>query len=174
MKLPSSRNQGDGFTLIELLVVISIIAILSIIGITVFTTVQKNARDVRRKSDLNAIMQAFAQYVTNNGKIPLSNNCGGNRNLASHGLCVDNSDSPNNWYLGDYLVSHGYLASVPYDPLNGPKSCRYYYYTDAAGQYAQLSATLENPSQADLDTFNKGPIPGSDCHVGNYRIFSSL
>jgi len=51
-------NRGRGFTLIELLVVISIIAILSVIGMVVFTGVQKNARDSKKRSDVDAIVKA--------------------------------------------------------------------------------------------------------------------
>jgi len=47
-----------GFTLVELLVVISIIAILSIIGMVIFTGVQKNARDAKRRADIDAIVKA--------------------------------------------------------------------------------------------------------------------
>src|SRR3989344_1829872 len=48
-----------GFTLVELLVVISIIAILSVLGLTLFTNVQKNARDTQRRSDIDAIAKAL-------------------------------------------------------------------------------------------------------------------
>lgn len=61
--LPGLAKNPQGFTLVELLVVISIIAILSIIGMTVFTAVQKNARDARRKSDINDIAKAFEIYA---------------------------------------------------------------------------------------------------------------
>lgn len=51
--------KTSGFTLIELLIVIAILAILAAIGITVFSGVQKNSRDARRKEDINAVAQAM-------------------------------------------------------------------------------------------------------------------
>lgn len=66
--LPTSTTLSvnkKGFTLVELLVVISIIAILSIIGLTVFTGVQKNARDARRQSDVDAIAKALETTYNN-------------------------------------------------------------------------------------------------------------
>ncbi len=57
--LPKTASNPNGFTLVELLVVISIIAILSVIGITIFSGVQKNARDARRRGDIEAISKAW-------------------------------------------------------------------------------------------------------------------
>lgn len=51
--------NSSGFTLVELLVVVAIIAILSVIGITVFSGVQKNARDARRRGDIDAIAKTL-------------------------------------------------------------------------------------------------------------------
>lgn len=51
-----------GFTLIELMVVVAIIAILSLIGITSFNIIQKNARDARRRGDINAISKAWESH----------------------------------------------------------------------------------------------------------------
>ena len=62
--LPKSIKNPSGFTLIELLVVIAIIAILSVIGIAVYSGVQKNTRDARRKADIDAIAQSLETAKT--------------------------------------------------------------------------------------------------------------
>lgn len=53
------KNPSFGFTLIELMVVIGIIAVLSAAGLVVFSGVQKNARDTKRKEDVQAIAKAY-------------------------------------------------------------------------------------------------------------------
>lgn len=60
--LPKSLNNPQGFTLIELLVVITIIAVLSIIGLAVYGSVQKNARDARRRQDIDAITKVLEAH----------------------------------------------------------------------------------------------------------------
>lgn len=64
------KSAQKGFTLVELLVVITIIAILSIIGITIFTSVQKGARDARRRADIDSVAKAmeinYGRFSTGN------------------------------------------------------------------------------------------------------------
>ncbi len=60
--LPKTKNNTSGFTLIELMIVITIIAVLSVIGVTVYTGVQKNARDARRKGDVDSIANALEAH----------------------------------------------------------------------------------------------------------------
>lgn len=66
MKTNTMKNKiaGKGFTLVELLVVVAIIAILATIGLTVFSGAQANARDARRKSDIDAIANALESQRT--------------------------------------------------------------------------------------------------------------
>ncbi len=61
------ERSRRGFTLVELLVVIAIIAILSVIGFTVFTNVQKGARDAKRRVDIEAISKALEVNKTSSG-----------------------------------------------------------------------------------------------------------
>lgn len=63
----SARLKPKGFTLIELLVVISILAILSVIGMAVFSGVSKNARNARRKADVDAMAKVLEVNKAANG-----------------------------------------------------------------------------------------------------------
>lgn len=67
--LPKSVNNPQGFTLIELMIVITIIAILSVIGVVVFSGVQRNARDARRRGDIDAIFKALEVNKTTNSQV---------------------------------------------------------------------------------------------------------
>lgn len=57
--LPRSSGNSQGFTLIELLITITIIAILAVVGVTVYSGIQKNARDARRRADIDSISKAI-------------------------------------------------------------------------------------------------------------------
>lgn len=57
--LPRSASNPQGFTLIELMVAMAILAILAVAGLVLFTGAQKNARDARRRADVDAIATAL-------------------------------------------------------------------------------------------------------------------
>lgn len=48
-----------GFTLVELMIVVAIIAILAAVGLSVFSGIQKKARDAARRSDVQAIAKVL-------------------------------------------------------------------------------------------------------------------
>lgn len=57
--LPNKTDKKNAFTLIELMVAIAILAILATVGLTIFSNVQKSARDARRKADIDSIAQSL-------------------------------------------------------------------------------------------------------------------
>lgn len=57
----SQPNLLKGFTLIELMVAIAIVAVLATIGFSLFQNTQAQARDARRKQDIDAISSALEQ-----------------------------------------------------------------------------------------------------------------
>lgn len=87
-----------GFTLVELLVVISIIAVLSVIGITVYGSVQKSARDAKRRADIDAISKAYEVNYSSGGKyVPLQNS-----NFSANSIPQDpNKGTYFNWLSSD-------------------------------------------------------------------------
>jgi len=58
------KNKQKSFTLLELLVVLGIIAVLVAMGAMSYASVQKKARDAKRKSDLKTLQQAFEEYYS--------------------------------------------------------------------------------------------------------------
>ena len=60
-------KKSNGFTLIELMIAISVVSILATIGIIMFSSTQKSARDAKRKGDLEDIKRALYLAKTANG-----------------------------------------------------------------------------------------------------------
>ncbi len=120
-----------GFTLIELLIVIVIV---SALGVSVFVALNPtkrlvDARDSRRRTDIENILSAIHEYIIDNGSLPPS--------LAAKAIGVD-------WQLGNGTCAttivtgscntqttacidltadlSKYLAKIPIDPLGSPSN----------------------------------------------------
>lgn len=162
-------KKNLGFTLIELLVVVAIIAVLAVIGTSVFTNVQKNMRDGRRKADLHSIKSALEIYKLQYGYYP----------RVSGWVFSNSGSSP--WITG---LDSSYMMQTPLDPVN-TASCSgynsgcfaYSYFTSSGygggtdGKFFALFARLENPTAADLNahcTFPDGTTMGSSGNNLNY------
>ena len=99
------------FTLLEMLVVIGIIAVLVSIGFASYSTVQKKARDAKRRGDLKAIQNAYEQYYSIcNFNYPDSLPVAGNKLTATTLNCST-------------LTSNIELLTIPSDPLGGSYEC---------------------------------------------------
>jgi len=99
-------KNRKGFTLIELLVVIGILAVLLAITLIAVNPAQnlKDADDTKRRSDVNAILNAVNQYmVDNNGAAPAGVD-GTPTTIADTGqdICL--------------LLVPTYIAALPQDP----------------------------------------------------------
>ena len=64
--------KKNGFTFIELLVVITIMGVVFAAGVASYTTIARNSRDARRRSDLEAIRQALEMCRSITGIYPTS------------------------------------------------------------------------------------------------------
>lgn len=134
------NKLSAGFTLIELLVVISIIGILASITLVSIQSVRAKARDTRRQADMQQIYNALYSFYLTKGCLP------------TPGLTLCATDTQADLGAWDYssqggsflpfLVSSGYLSSVPVDPINnmtgdaspsGTYAYRYYCYNTDTG-----------------------------------------
>lgn len=64
------KNIKKGFTLLELMIVVAIIGVLSTITVFAVSQARQNARDVKRKSDLEAIRVALEIFKSDCNSYP--------------------------------------------------------------------------------------------------------
>lgn len=143
------KNQ-KAFTLIEVLVVATIIGLLAAVGMASYSSLNKNARDARRKADLENVRAAFEQYRSNNSSYPTT------------------YTFPTNCTLGSALTdaaSNTYMSNKPVDP-----KCSTYYYNASsitANDYT-IGAYLETPPSPAGSCGNCGSSIACNYCVGPY------
>lgn len=119
----NSRSRQRGFTLIELLIVVSIIVILITIGAVSYTTVNRNARDSQRKSDLKKIQLALEEFKANNGSYPAESPPTAPQEVDSISCTVNGTPNPptTRFNPGQTFQCNGitYLQKMPTDPSTG-------------------------------------------------------
>ena len=148
LKLKSKKSIGKnkGFSLIEMLVVISLVGILMTISLIAFSQVKKNARDNKRKADLEQIRSSLEIYRTDCKTYPQTLSFGGNLTGAETNC------------LGEE-----YLALVPNDPLS--PTYAYSYLRSSANNYF-LCAYLETGS-ASSTACQSGCVAACNYEVDN-------
>jgi prepilin-type N-terminal cleavage/methylation domain-containing protein len=105
-------KNPKGFTLIELLVVIGILAILLAITLIAINPARQfgQANDTKRRSDINAILNAIGQYTASNG---------GNLPAQVSGLAVNTpTDFSSTTSLAGLcaVLTPTYVPALPQDP----------------------------------------------------------
>jgi len=141
--MPAGRQ---GFTLIEILISIAIIAVLTAIGIVSYVSINRNARDAKRRGDIEQIRSALELYRSDYGYYPAPAS-GGLTNL------VDT-----------------YLPSIPSDPkgdtnpyvyqatnLSATTGQYYGYCLFASVENANLTNTLCDPKPNGYNYGTKNP-----------------
>jgi prepilin-type N-terminal cleavage/methylation domain-containing protein len=66
-------TRQAGFTMIELLVVATILIVLTTVALVSFQPASRNARNGKRKQDIETIRQALVLYRSDNGSYPSGN-----------------------------------------------------------------------------------------------------
>lgn len=113
MKLFKHLENQKGFTLIELLVVIGILAVLLAITLIAINPARQfaQANNTKRRSDVNAILNAVNQYMADNkGVLP----AGITSTVSS--IADDDGAAPAEADICVALVPQ-YIAALPADPL---------------------------------------------------------
>lgn len=118
-----------GFTLIEMIIVISIISLLSTVGSSSFTNVLRNARDTKRRADLNEFVKAVKLYQVHHHQGPTEIGwCQSSIGNYDGGDCPPPSPTYQ-WQRNQTwtdLVTGGYLEELPIDPVNS--TAHYYWF----------------------------------------------
>lgn len=108
------NRSTNSFTLLELLVVATIISLLTATGLVSYTSLSKNSRDARRKSDVAEIRTALEIYRSDNGYYPTSSS-----------FSIPTDCTTTTLSSGEVI----YLQKTSVDPLCNTSSPRYYTYT---------------------------------------------
>ena len=137
-----------GFTLMELLITVSIIAILISIGIASYSTINKQSRDTKRKSDIEQIRSALEMYRADNSAYP---------NVGSGSWTVASDLST--------ALATTYILAIPSDPKGATQPYMYKATDLANGVYYGycLSSLLETENPTDTCT----PYTGQSFGIKN-------
>lgn len=115
----------QGFTLIEILISIAIISVLTAIGIVSYVSINRNARDAKRRGDIEQIRSALELYRSDYGYYP-----------ALGGVWVDAATLDTRASDPTLGLVDAYLPTIPTDPKgDSPYMYEATNYSSTTGQY---------------------------------------
>ncbi|HOY67161.1 MAG TPA: prepilin-type N-terminal cleavage/methylation domain-containing protein [Candidatus Ozemobacteraceae bacterium] len=114
-----SYSSSRGFSLIELIIVVAVIAALVALAAPYYTDYVAQSEVAVMKANLKALRKALMEYRADKGKYPLTAEFGD---------------------LATTTPRHGYLLSIPTDPLKSNQSIASWGYTSADGKSYSLHA----------------------------------
>jgi len=149
-------NSRKGFTLVELLLVIAVAAVMTALIITAVDPIakMKQARDAKRRSDMNQIANTLRYYDSVNGQYPAeaavepTAHCDSSIGRSATANCPI-SPAGSNWdtsassYIYQGLVTQGFLKNLATDPVNS--TTYYYMYNPRSG--SETPCTTEAPGK---------------------------
>jgi len=140
-----------GFTLIEVLVAATIIALLTSIGVVSYQAANRQARDAKRKADLEQIRAALQIYRGDCGRYPMTAELVFGEPLTSS----SNPSCPSNIT---------YMQQVPKDPKSPTWN---YVYSSSSGTTYVLCAYLESGA---VSSNCPGSCPSCGTNTCNYKL----
>lgn len=139
MKKQISKMNQKGFTLIELLVVIAIIGILAALSVVSFTTAQRQARDVGRKSDLKQYQTSLEAFANKQSSMLYPSRTTA---ISPDGLCatlgIDNS-CPQDPKTPTF--NYSYLSNGSGNPSNDASEFMLWAYIESTQKYFVVCST---------------------------------
>jgi prepilin-type N-terminal cleavage/methylation domain-containing protein len=151
-----SQSMNSGFTLIEILVVIGLIAILAAVVIIPINPARQFAqgRDTQRNSNLNAILNAVGQRLTDNKGIfagtftinGVTYTCGPLPTTAT-AITIDMAADTTTATGKLGCLTPTYITAIPVDPTNpAAPATAYDIVQDATTGRVTVSTTINEPS----------------------------
>jgi prepilin-type N-terminal cleavage/methylation domain-containing protein len=173
-------TEKRGFTLIELMIAVSIVGILSTVGMVMYSSSQKVARDSKRKQDLRSIAQALEIFYLEYKRYPCSD-AGGTGVNSNTGNWLTDSNVANCISTGvtgtNTSLAPSYMNSVPKDPLSPSTTYQYSYLSSGNNTLGTqpcgnkdfiLWAVLENTNDPDRTGATPSRVICGNINVNTY------
>jgi len=97
-------KKKNGFSMIELLVVTTIMIVLTTIALVSYRAATQNARNSKRKADLETVRQALVLYRSDEGNYPITDNFTTMLSTITNYISAQNIADPKN--VSPYLYEY--------------------------------------------------------------------